>query len=286
MTPTLPDGVWVPNATARVLLPDGYAENTEKRYPVVYLLHGVGDTYTSWTDLTDIAAMDIDAIIVMPDGGRGQNAGWYSDWKSGNPPPQWETFHTSVLVPYIDDNFRTLDDGEHRGVIGNSMGGFGAMSYAARHPGMFAAAASLSGVVDTMYGFPASGPVHDLGGEGFGGQSLGTPREEVWGNQLTDSDEWRAHNPTDRAGDLDGVWLHVVSGMGAPGSEAGDDPSKPHSYIIENFIFQMNVSFELALTREKVEHTSDFGPGYHDWPYWEHELHEVLPLLVDEIDES
>lgn len=277
----LPRGVNVPDNHVRVLLPEGYRRNGA-RYPVVYVLHGVADTYTTWSQNTDIIGFtrNLRAIIVMPDGGRGSQAGWYSDWKDGS--RQWETFHTRVLVRYIDRNYRTLGK-RHRGVIGVSMGGFGAMSYAARHEGLFRAAASLSGVVDTMYGFPASGPAFELGGRGIGDQSLGTPTENVWGNQLSDEGHWRAHNPTDRAADLDDVWLFVASGMGTPGGEAGEDPGRPHAYANENFIFQMNLSFTRALDDAGVGYTSDFYSGYHDWPYWQQELHRALPQLLEVI---
>src|SRR6266480_1971583 len=72
-------------------------------------------------------------VIVMPDGGHDAEAGWYSDWADGS--RQWETFHMRTLVRYVDHHFRVLRRG-HRAVAGLSMGGFGAMSYAARHRGL------------------------------------------------------------------------------------------------------------------------------------------------------
>jgi S-formylglutathione hydrolase FrmB len=274
----LPRSVKVPENRVRVLLPDGYAKGTA-RYPVVYLLHGVADSYTTWTRRTDVVAFTrrIKAIVVMPDGGSGSEAGWHSDWRDGS--RQWETFHTKVLVRYIDEAFRTMGAG-HRAVIGNSMGGFGAMSYAARHRGLFRVAASFSGAVDTMYAFPLSGPFFEYGGRGLAGQSLGTPSDGVWGDQLSEEDEWRRHNPTDLAAKLKGVKLYVSSGMGTPAGPSGDDPSRPHGYATENFIYQMNLSFTGALDDAGVGYTSDFHGGYHDWPYWERDLHLVLPKVV------
>ncbi|TMB02806.1 MAG: hypothetical protein E6J70_06435, partial [Deltaproteobacteria bacterium] len=117
-------------------------------------------------------------IIVMPDAGHDSEAGWYSDWADGS--RQWETFHTRVLVRYVDGHFRTLRLA-HRAVAGLSMGGFGAMSYAARHPGLFQAAASFSGAVDTRYVEPVSGIGFNIFHDMFG-----TPDDRVWGNQVTD----------------------------------------------------------------------------------------------------
>lgn len=278
----VPKGLKVPDNHIRVLLPDGY-DKSKARYPVVYLLHGVGDNYRSWTALTDVVAFTkrTKAIVVMPDGGSGSNAGWYSDWKDRS--RQWETFHTKILLTYIDRNFRTLGKG-HRAAIGISMGGFGAMKYAARHKGMFRAAASFSGMVDSMYGWPASGPFFHHAGQGIGGQSLGTPNENVWGDQVSDEDRWRAHNPTDLAAAFKGVWLYVATGTGAPGGPAGEDPTRPHSYANENFIWQMNLNFTRALDEAGVRYTSDTdGGGYHHWPYWQHQLHQALPKVLNVI---
>jgi S-formylglutathione hydrolase FrmB len=270
----VPKGLRVPDSRVRILLPEGYGSG-RARYPVVFLLHGAGDTYATWSQNTDVVSLSrrYRAIIVMPDGGHGSEAGWYSDWKDGS--RQWETFHTKVLIRYIDTQFRTRGAG-HRAVAGLSMGGFGAMSYAARHKDLFRAAASFSGAVDTMYLAPGSGVAFTAAHNRFG-----TPDDRVWGNQTTEMDAWRAHNPTDRAPDLAGKWLFVATGTGTPGGPAGDDPSNPGGYGIEHGVFHMNMSFARALDGAAVPFTSDFYTGgYHDWPYWERELHLSLPQLV------
>ena len=271
----VPDGLVVPENRVRVILPEGYADHPCRTYPVLYLLHGVGDTYKTWTENTDVVEFTkgLPVIVVMPDGGRSPDAGWYSDWVDGS--RHWETFHTDVLPKYVDATFRT-GGAAHRLIAGLSMGGFGTMSYAARHPGMFKAAASFSGAVDTMYGFPLSGPgfsaLHD---------QFGTPDDRVWGNQLSDQATWRAHNPTDLAAALAGTALFVATGTGTPGGPAGDVPDNPGAYGLEAFIFQLNLSFARALTLAGVPFQQDFYPGgYHGWPYWERELHWALPQMV------
>lgn len=277
----VPAGLKVPQNRVRVLLPEGYAEHPCRAYPVLYLLHGVGDTYRTWVENTDIVAFtrDLPVIVVMPDGGKSPEGGWYSDWVDDS--RDWETFHTQVLPAHLDSTLRTLGPG-HRLVMGLSMGGFGAMSYAARHPGMFKAAASFSGMLDTMYGFPLSGP-------GFAAANpyFGTPDDRVWGNQLADEATWREHNPTDLAPQLAGTELFVATGTGTPGGPAGDDTGNPGAYAVEAFIFQLNASFVRALTLAGVPFHQDIYPGgQHDWPYWERELHWALPQMVPLVDSA
>jgi hypothetical protein len=134
----------------RVLLPGGYASSGERRYPVLYLLHGSVDDYRSWTDKGDAEHLTagLPMIVVMPDAGSG---GFYSDWYNNGAggPPEWETYHVRELIPWIDAHYRTIASRAGRATAGLSMGGFGAMTYPSRHSDLFVAAASFSGAVNT-----------------------------------------------------------------------------------------------------------------------------------------
>src|SRR5206468_9699510 len=91
-------------------------------------------------------------IVVMPQAaGQGQGGGWASDWRNEGRggPPKWETFTIGELVPWVDATYRTSARRAGRAIAGLSMGGFSAMSYAVRHPDLFAAASSYSGATDT-----------------------------------------------------------------------------------------------------------------------------------------
>lgn len=253
-----------------VLLPADYRTAPHRRYPVLYMLHGAGDTYAAWVDNTDIeeAVRPFDLIVVMPDAGHGPDAGWYSDWRDG---PAWESFHIGELVPFIDQHFRTIPNRSGRGIAGLSMGGFGAMSYAARHPDLFAAAASFSGAVDTTLGGPAEaaafGALHD---------QLGTPDRRVWGDYATDEVNWRAHNPPDLSTNLrwTNLWLSTGNGVPQPGDRAQDAPT-------EAGVYALNLSFHRDLESEGIAHTwLDRGRGTHSWRYWQDDLHLVLPWFA------
>jgi S-formylglutathione hydrolase FrmB len=268
----------VPENRVRVLFPRGYDPGCARRYPVLYLLHGAGDTYRTWTERTDVEALSsaLELIVAMPDGGRNADAGWYSDWRDGS--RHWESFHIGVMIPWVDANLCTVPARGSRAVAGLSMGGFGAMHYAARHPDVFALAASFSGAVDTMYGAPASGAVFTAIHPYFG-----TPDDRVWGNQVADEASWRANNPTDLAARLAGTRLLIATGNGAPGG-AHEDPANPGGYPLENGIWQMNLSFTRALDAAGVPYTDLFyGPGHHDWPYWRDDLAWSLPQVLSAI---
>ncbi len=129
----------------RVLLPGDYADHPEKRYPVLYFLHGAsddpGNPNVAYPALTAAQSM----ITVIPDGGR---RGWYANWLDQDTvagAQNWETFHISQVIPFIDANLRTAAGQQGRAVAGLSMGGFGALHYAQRHPDLFSQVATLSG---------------------------------------------------------------------------------------------------------------------------------------------
>ena len=135
---------WLPRVN--VLLPDGY--DATRRYPVLYLLHGGGEDYSTFDAKYDIRnhTAGRDLIVVMPDGGK---AGWYCDPESSNVGPRnWETFHVDELIPWVDATFSTIAQPAGRAVSGFSMGGFGALKYTAKYYGHFASVSSHSGPAD------------------------------------------------------------------------------------------------------------------------------------------
>ena len=87
-----------PNALrVNVLLPDGYDERSSRRYPVLYLLHGVGDAYDSWAlpgqgEILDVAR-GFPGFIVMPEADRGFYTNWWNGGRRGD--PGWERYHLS-----------------------------------------------------------------------------------------------------------------------------------------------------------------------------------------------
>jgi len=134
-----------------IYLPADY-EKTNRSYPVLYLLHGYSDDETGWTQFgqaQEIADKTINngdtpaMIIVMPDA----EVTWYMN--TFDDKGRYEDFFTDEFIPYIDANYRTRAKKEFRAVAGLSMGGFGTLLYATKHPELFAAASALSAAVRT-----------------------------------------------------------------------------------------------------------------------------------------
>jgi S-formylglutathione hydrolase FrmB len=222
---------------------------------VLYLLHGCCDTYDSWTRSTDVEDLPAlrHVLVVMPEGGA---VGFYSNWRHG---PAWETFHLDELRRILE---RDYGAGTPRAIAGLSMGGLGAMDYAARHPGLFAAAASYSGVLH-----PLEHPRWWLGL--FSAQT--DDPDAVWGDPAADRGAWAAHDPTALAGRLRGTRLFVASGNGRGRKR---DP-------IEATVYAESRAFVARLRTLRIPVHADFyGPGTHSWPYWQRDLERSLALLV------
>ena len=142
---------------AQVYLPPGYDAGT-RRYPVLYVLHGIGDPITVWTEpWSDDAAgygtlqrlMDrgIDAGLVQPmifvvvDARTPFPGGHYADSPvTGN----WEDFIAEDLVGYMDTTYRTLPAAASRGILGHSMGGHGALRLGLKRPDVFSVVYGLN----------------------------------------------------------------------------------------------------------------------------------------------
>lgn len=134
-----------------IYLPADY-DKTNRNYPVLYLLHGYSDDETGWTQFgqaQEIADKTINSgdappmIIVMPDA----EVTWYMNTYDNK--GRYEEFFTDEFIPHIDASYRTRAKKEFRAVAGLSMGGFGTLLYATKHPELFASASALSAAVRT-----------------------------------------------------------------------------------------------------------------------------------------
>jgi S-formylglutathione hydrolase FrmB len=144
------------------------------------------------------------------------------------------------------------------------MGGFGALSYAARNPGFYKAAAAYSGVVDTV-------------GSDFQADDL------MWGDKVAEATTWEAHNPLSQAAALAGTPLYLSYGDGDPGPLDADGTGADG---LESWLASQNDALVARLKELGVPVTVDaYGDGTHSWPYWERGLRDSLPLLLGALAE-
>ena len=251
----------------RVQLPTGYGESGD-RWPLALLLHGRSENATTWSTRTRLEQFD-GMVALMPDGGR---VGWYTDWYDdsccGPLRQRWESFHIGELLPWAEATFDLAPGRSQRFVAGDSMGGFGAMSYAARHPHLFAGAAELSGFVDLML-LESSGVI---GVDGQSYQVAGVPPGSVFGPKHTEEVRWRARNPVDLAENLRHTDLVLRHGNGV-NEQPGAAPDAG-----EAAIRLTGVSLHDRLDALGIDHLwDDYGNGVHTWPYWERGLQITWP---------
>jgi S-formylglutathione hydrolase FrmB len=256
-------------ANVRVLTPEGFDPATD-HLPVLWLLHGGFGTAADWTNVGGAEALTagMPLIVVMPDAGTG---GWYADWRNATSEgrQRWETFHLGELRPFVEARYQTRTDRGGRAVAGLSMGGFGAMHYAARHPDLFGFAASFSGAVDILHpGVSAIVSVSPLAHGGLPG--------DIFGHRILDEATWRAHNPVDRAAGLRTVEVQLRTGNGLPGGKhnSGLDP-------VETACAQATAALHQRLVQLGIPHLyDDYGPGAHTWDYWRDDLEATLPGML------
>jgi diacylglycerol O-acyltransferase / trehalose O-mycolyltransferase len=258
----------------RLLLPTDFDAQPTRRWPVLYLLHGCCDTYRSWTLDSDIEAFTShrDVIVAMPDGGA---VGFYSDWRTG---PQWETFHVIELHRILEHDFRASDI---RAIAGLSMGGLGALDYAARHRDQFRAVAAFSAIADTRLSEQeAAGWLRLVAAES---PTAVDPRD-LWGDPVTDAASWAAHNPYDLAERLRGLPVFLSCGSGVPGPL--DPPGTPPNQIEAALIRENTALADRLRALGVAAHVDLYGPGTHSWPYWQRELHRAWPMLASALGVS
>ena len=148
-----------------VFLPPGYGKDSKRRYPVVYALHGYSIGAEQWSHEIHVpqtiegafANGAKEMIVVLPDSKTVHNGSMYS---SSVTTGDYEKFISHDLVAFIDAHYRTIPDRQSRGLVGHSMGGYGASRIGMKHPDVFGALYIMSPCC--MSARPAGPPNTDL----------------------------------------------------------------------------------------------------------------------------
>lgn len=239
-----------------VVLPPLYdaPQSRAVRYPVLYLLHGLGGSSADWVSTRAHLVAHAAAyrfIIVTPEGGDG----WYTD-SATVPNDKFETYILEELIPDVERRFRAIPARDARAIAGLSMGGYGALKFGVKHPERFALTASLSGAFDA-----ASWDANDPKLIAFVKPSIA----RTYGAM---------DSPTRAANDLFKLFASL------PPERI---PALPYIYFdcgTEDFLINSNRALSELLLRRKIPHEYRQLPGAHSWPYWDAQVQEVLKLAT------
>lgn len=209
--------------------------------PVLYLLHGLSDDETAWVRRTSIEryASERGLAVVMPRVERS----FYQDMAHGE---RYWTYVSEELPQIVSELFRVSTAREDTFVAGLSMGGYGAMRLGLARPERFAAAVSLSGALDMTHPF------------------VRAQREDFYDNAFGEGDR--------RGSEVD--LLHLV--------RTADPAALPRLMVAcgeQDDLWEMQGSFLGAAAENGVEVTTRFGPGAHEWTYWDAAIQDVLAWL-------
>ena len=231
----------------RVVLPMSYSTSKERKYPVIYLLHGLTGRFRNWTDLTKLPAYaeGHEFIIVTPEGGNG----WYTDSHT-KAEEKYESYIIKELIPEVEKKYRAAGTRSGRAIAGLSMGGYGALKFGLKYPEMFSLAGSFSGALGAA----------SISADGRSTASIRSIAE-VFGP---------ADSETRAANDL----FKLVR-------ESTPEKIKamPFLYVDcgnEDFLIQNNRDFVALLAEKKIPHEYRQLPGAHNWPYWDKQVREFL----------
>ncbi len=239
------------NLKAAVTTPSSYQGGAEK-YPVLYLLHGGSGAFSDWhrnvtePGLVERMAEEYELIIVTP--GVGPSSYYFDSPMLDS--VRYETYITSELIPHIDKSFRTLAQRESRAITGLSMGGHGAIMLSAKHPDLFIAAGSMSGVmnIDTrMWKVPDD--FRTLRQQG---------QQDMLGQDLN----------------YDGPKFSTFTAVGLTDKLKSNGLALIIDCGVEDFLLETNRQMHQLLLENETPHEYIERPGAHTWSYWS----EALPV--------
>lgn len=250
------------NTSAAVFLPERRGEPHppigEKKYPVLYLLHGHMQDYSSWirNSMLEYYVAKSDLIVVMPDAAQS----FYADAVHGL---KYFSYMTQELPVVVQNWFPASAQRSENYVAGLSMGGYGAFKMALRRPDLFCAAASLSGCLcasELPSGTPPQDP--DL--------AVGFPTNPAVAEVMEDT--------LGKAGDYKGSFNDLEAAVLEIIKENKPRPSLFQCIGTEDYLYEDNAKFKSFMEKEggPLDYTYWESPGRHDWQFWDKAILKTL----------
>jgi len=244
-----------------VYLPSGF-DKSDKQYPVIYMLHGLSDTYTSWVErggMQTVADELIgtgelrEVVIIMPNAG---GPDIHNTWNGYFNMPGWnyEDFFFKEFLPQVERKYRIISDKGHRAVMGLSMGGGGSTVYCQRHPDMFSSCYAMSAWLENKQGQ-------------VGGKDLKKDKLYYVSNAVN---EHSALAFIDNADDTTLQSLRTVKWF----FDCGDD----------DFLVRLSFELHMKMKEKGVKSELRVRNGVHNWEYWHTALRTALPYASRNFD--
>ena len=244
-----------------VYLPSGF-DKSDKQYPVIYMLHGLSDTYTSWVErggMQTVADELIgtgelrEVVIIMPNAG---GPDIHNTWNGYFNMPGWnyEDFFFKEFLPQVERKYRIISDKGHRAVMGLSMGGGGSTVYCQRHPDMFSSCYAMSAWLENKQGQ-------------VGGKDLKKDKLYYVSNAVN---EHSALAFIDNADDATLQALRTVKWF----FDCGDD----------DFLVRLSFELHMKMKEKGVKSELRVRNGVHNWEYWHTALRTALPYASRNFD--
>lgn len=239
-----------------IYLPPSYQIEKDKKYPILYLFHGIGGTNKDWferghlKDVMDqlIAGGEVcEMIVVSPKAGGRISEEWNGYFNM----PGWnyETFFFTEFVPHIENTHRVIGDKANRAIAGLSMGGGGATSYAQRYPDMFSSLYAMSALMSL--------PNHDRAASSDPNDKRSLLNESVIKNSCVDYVKNADENIKNQLLTIN--WY----------VDCGDD----------DFLIDRNIEFYQAMREARLPLQFRVRDGGHTWEYWHSALYICLPFV-------
>lgn len=238
-----------------IFLPKSYEAETDRKYPILYLLHGMLDTNTGWTErghLKDVmdqltaSGEACEMIIVTPNAGGNIYEGV---WNGYFDMPGWkyETFFYTEFLPYIETTYRVIGNKQNRAIAGLSMGGGGTTSYAQRYSNLYCAAYAMSALMDLPEASAARGEDDKMA------ILTRSVIDHSCVKYVEEADEARI------------AALRSVKWF----IDCGDD----------DFLLECNIDIVRAMKAKQIPNEFRIRDGAHTWEYWHSALYTCLPFV-------
>lgn len=254
------------NETIRytVYLPPSYFKDSTTGFPVIYLLHGYNGNEEDWIknghadkimdSLVDRNTIS-ESILIMP---SAYNSYYINNYDQSF---RYEDFFIDEFIPYTESHFRIQSSFKNRSICGLSMGGFGSIILAVKHPNMFSTCIAISAAVRPADVFSGLSP-----------ERYNRFFANIFGKSISGDDRitshWKSNSPYFI---IDSVYAQKLKTV--------------NWYIdcgMQDYLYPSNQAFHQLLYDYKIPHEYHMRIGEHDWKYWKKGLLQSLIYLEDQ----